>query len=292
MNFGTYTLSGYRAAVPLALLAVLLSIGKGSARPFPLTDAARLLDVVSTYPGSVRTSQSDPRPLVTNYDSGSAVTATSEYVVSATVAHIEEWYVQEFKTIGWAETGHGTSFNGRTGVTTNYEVEFTSLHYPLVYYQVGLKPLAKNKTLIYVLVADSFTPRPASSYLSPSFDGAKVTIYTVTTSMVREKVTMYPFLLKKVKKNDFRSFTVTNTSVVRNWVVMLNAMPVAPKIGAKACGDIGPDTKTAQVVFTASNSSLRKTVTLDIACGTLPSVGSVTLWDATGKFWHAISSYP
>ena len=226
MNFGTYTLSGYRAAVPLALLAVLLSIGKGSARPFPLTDAARLLDVVSTYPGSVRTSQSDPRPLVTNYDSGSAVTATSEYVVSATVAHIEEWYVQEFKTIGWTETGHGTSFNGRTGVTTNYEVEFTSLHYPLVYYQVGLKPLAKNKTLIYVLVADSFTPRPASSYLSPSFDGAKVTIYTVTTSMVREKVTMYPFLLKKVKKNDFRSFTVTNTSVVRNWVVMLNAMPV------------------------------------------------------------------
>lgn len=280
-----------RLSVAVSLLALLLVVGIGSARSGSFSDAVRILHIVEPYPGSIHTSISDPRPLVTSYDISAATTANSEYLVSATPAQVEKWYVNQFKHLGWAETGHASSNNGGYGVAASYEVDFSSAHYPLVSYQVGLKSLSEHKTLIYVLVSDSFTHRPASSYLSSSFDRAEVSTYSVTSAMASERVSLYPFLLKKTEKRILHSYTVRDHTIVRSWVKMLNELPAAPRMGVVACPSIGPVAKLTQVTFMSSNSSLKRTATLATDCRGLPGIGGVTLWDPTGRFRQAINSY-
>ena len=291
MNLDKFVYNRSGLSAFLSLLVLILVAGAGSFRSSSLPDAVRILHIVDPYPGSVQTNMNDPRPLVTNYDVSAAITAHSEYLVSATSAQIEQWYVNQFKHLGWAEASRVSSNNGGYSVSANYEVDFTSAHYPLVSYQVGLKSLSAYKTLIYVLVTDSFTHRPASSYLSSTFDRAEVSTYSVTSAIVSEQVSPYPFLLKKTEKHILRSHAVRDRAVVRNWIKVLNELPVAPRIGVVDCPSIGPVKQLTLVTFMSSNSSLKRTATLATDCRGLPGIGGVTLWDPTGRFRRAINSY-
>ena len=140
-------------------------------------------------------------------------------------------------------------------------------------------------------MADAETSRPSSTFLSQSFDRADVTIYTVTSTMVPKKTTMYPFLLRQASKHVVRSYVVANPALVHKWVKLLNAMPAAPKMGTVDCPSIGPSTKMAQVVF-GSTSSTGKDVIVPSDCRGLPRIGSTTLWDPRSEFWSTIISYP
>lgn len=298
MNFSSYasldvsTISRKGAAVLLPLLVLLLVGGRGSATPSSSQLlATRLLNIVPVYPRSVATNQGNPY-LLKMPPKEQLVTASSKYLVPATAYQIEQWYLNELKSLGWIEAGNTSSESAETGATSEYEIEFTSTRYPLVSYHLSLQPLAQRKTLVDVMVSDAQTPRPASSYLSPSFDRAKVTIYTVTAAMVPKRTTMYSFLLKQTNKSVIRSYVVTNASVVHQWVAMLNAMPVAPRLGTVDCPSIGASTKLTQIVFSSSKNTGGKTVTVPTDCRGLPGVGSVTLWDATGQFLRTINSYP
>lgn len=199
--------------------------------------------------------------------------------------------MNQFTHLGWVETSHTGSNNEGHGVATNYEVDFTSADYPLVSYQVGLKSLPDHKTLVYVLASDAFTHRPASSYLSSSFDRAEMSTYSVTSVMVSERVSPYPFLLKKTEKHILRSYTVRDRTIVRNWIKVLNELPSAPRIGVVDCPSIGSVTQLTLVTFMSSNSSLKRTATLATDCRGLPGIGGVTLWDPSGRFRGAIDSY-
>lgn len=277
-------------AILLPLLVLLLIVGRGSSAPSAFQQlAVRLLKLVPAYPGATPTSMSHPHPdlMLPNEQ---LVTARSKYLIPAGATEIENWYAGHLESLGWTEIGSSTS-KTRTGTVSDYGIEFTSSKYPLISYQVSLKPLSRSQTLAEVLVANAETPRPSSSYLSQSFDRADVTIYAVTSTMVPKKTTMYSFLLKQASKHVVRSYVVTNSAVVHQWVKMLNAMAVAPKGGVKSCGAIGPPTQFAQVVF--SNGSRTDTVTFDgTNCGSQPSIGSTTLWDPTAQFWRTITSYP
>lgn len=156
----------------------------------------------------------------------------------------------------------------------------------------ALDPLSQNQTLTKVVVANAETRRPFSTYLSQSFDRATVTIYMATATMVQKKITLYPFLLKETNKHVVGSYSVTDPTVVREWVNMLNAMAVAPKGGAISCNAIGPDTELIQVVFSSSSLSHSSiTVSMSSNCdGDLPHIGSTTLWDPTGSFWSAVEA--
>ena len=291
MNLDKFVYNRSGLSAFLSLLVLILVVGTGSFRSGSLSNAVRILHIVDPYPGSVHTNMNDPRPLVTNYDVSAATTAHSEYLVSATSAQVEQWYVNQFTHLGCAEASHASSNNGGYSVAANYEVDFTSAHLPLVTYQVGLKSLSERKTLIYVLVTDPFTLRPASSYLSSNFDRAEVSTYSVTSAMVSERVSPYPFLLKKTEKHILRSYTVRDRAVVRNWIKVLNELPVEPRIGVVDCPSIGPVTQLTLVTFMSSNSSLKRTATLATDCRGLPGIGGVTLWDPTGRFRRAINSY-
>ncbi len=146
-------------------------------------------------------------------------------------------------------------------------------------------------TLAEVVVADAQTLGPYSSYLSASFDRAKVTIYSVTTAMVRQQSTTYPFRLKKTSEKVVRSYVVNNATVVHRWVKMLNTIQAAPKNGVVDCPAIGSDTETIEVVFRSSAGPAEQMVTLPVGCRGLPEIGFVTLWDPTAKFWRTVTSY-
>ncbi len=286
-------LSRKTPAVLLPLLALLLVAGRGSTAPTSTQQyAARILNIVPAYPGSFTTTKSNSHPPIM-LPKERLVTASSKYLMPATVPEIENWYLHHFNSIGWAETGSVSSGNAKTGTGSSYEIEFTSPKYPLIYYQLSLESLSQSKTLAQVVVADAQTPRPASSYLSPNFDRAKVTIYSVTTTtMVPKQSTMYSFLLKKTNKKVVRSYVITNATVVHQWAQMLNAMEVAPDMGAVDCPAIGPSTKVAEVAFSSSGGSGEKTVTVPVDCQGLPGIGSMTLWDPTAKFWRSVTNYP
>ncbi|TAN31248.1 MAG: hypothetical protein EPN30_00365 [Actinomycetota bacterium] len=276
----------------LPLLGLLLVAGRGTTASTPAQQyVARILNIIPAYPGSFATSKSYPHPPIM-LPKEHLVTASSKYLMPATVPEIENWYLHHFISIGWTETGSVSSGNAKTGTGSSYEIEFTSPKYPLIFYQLSLESLSQSKTLAQVVVADAQTPRPTSSYLSTSFDRAKVTIYSVATTMVPKQSSMYPFLLKKTNKNVVRSYAVTNAVVVHQWVKMLDAMEVAPKMGAVDCPAIGPSTTVGVVVFSSSDSPGEKTVTVPVNCQGLPGIGSVVLWDPTSKFWRIITSYP
>ncbi len=141
-------------------------------------------------------------------------------------------------------------------------------------------------------MANAQTPRPASSYLSASFNRAKVTMYSVSSAMVSRQSTVNAFLLKKTNKKVVRSYVITSATVVHQWAQILNAMEVAPHMGAVDCPAIGPSTKVAEVVFRSSGGSGERTVTVPVDCQGLPGIGSVTLWDPTAKFWRIVTNYP
>ena len=277
-------------AILLPLLVLLLTVGRGSSVPTASQQlSGKLLKLVPIYPGATSTSMSYPHPNLILPDE-QLVTASSKYLMTTGVSEIETWYLNHLESLGWKETG-SSSFNSRTGAVSDYGIEFTSSRYPLVYYQVSLKPLSKNETLAEIVVADAETPRPSSSYLSQTFDRANVTIYTVTSTMVPKKTTMYSFLLKQASKHVVRSYVVTNSTVVHQWVKMLNAMPVAPKMETVDCPLGTANTRYANITF-ASKNSANKTVTVPSDCRGLPGIGSTTLWDPTAKFWRTIISYP
>ena len=285
-------LSRKTPAVLLPLLALLLVGGRGSTAPTSSQlEAARLFKIVPTYPGSSTTTKGNPRPLIM-LPKERLVTASSKYLMPATVPEIENWYLHHFKSIGWKETGSARSGNAKTDSVSSYEIEFASPKYPLIFYQLSLEPLSQSNTLAEVVVADAQTPRPASSYLPASFDRAKVTIYSVTTAMVSKQSTMYSFLLKKTNKKVVRSYVITSATVVHQWAQMLNAMEVAPDMGAVDCPAIGPSTKVAEVAFSSQGGSAEKTITVPVDCQGLPGIGSVTLWDPTAKFWRTVTNYP
>ena len=276
----------------LPLLGLLLVAGRGTTAPTSAQQyVARILNIVPTYPGSFTTTKGNPHPPII-LPKEHLVTASSKYLMPATVPEIESWYLHQFKSVGWTETGSASSGNAKTGTGSSYEIEFTSPKYPLIFYQLSLESLSQSKTLVEAVVADAQTPRPASSYLSTSFDRAMVTIYSVTTTMVPKQSSMYPFLLKKTNKTVVRSYAVTNAAVVHRGVQMLDAMEVAPKAGAVDCPAIGPSTTVGVVVFSSSDSPGEKTVTVPVTCQGLPGIGSVVLWDPTSKFQRTIASYP
>ena len=110
--------------------------------------------------------------------------------------------------------------------------------------------------------------------------------------MVPEGEASYSFLRKKTQKEVLPAFEVFNSSVVHNWVSMLNAMPVAPKNGVTSCGAIGTSTRTIEVVFaSSSNGDSSATVAMNSDCGHLPKINSTTLWDPTGRFWNDVTGY-
>ncbi len=293
MSNATLDISGLRRKTPVVLLPLLVLIlvtGNGSAAPSAsqlLTE--RLLKLVPTYPGATSTGMNYAHPSLM-LPNEQQVVKRSKYLIPAGVSEIEVWYAKYLESLGWKQTGSSSS-NTSTGPVSGYGIEFASNKYPLVSYQVSLEPLSQNKTLAEVFVADAETSRPSSTYLSQSFDRAYVTIYTVSSTMVPKKTTMYPILIRQASKHVVRSYVVANPAVVHKWVKMLNAMPAAPKMGTVDCPSIGPSKKLAQIVF-SSTSLTEMAVTVPSDCRGLPGIGSTTLWDPTAKFWRTITSYP
>ncbi len=281
-----------KTLVFLPLVGLLLVAGQGSVvSTFSQREATRLLQSLPVFPGSVTTNKSYPHLLIM-LPKEKLTTASSKYLMPATVSEIETWYLDHFRAKGWAETGSASSGNTGTGAVSSSEIEFTLPSYPLISYRLSIEPLQQGMTLAEVVVADAQTLRPYSSYLSTSFECAKVMMYSVATAVVRQQSTMYPFRLKKTSEKVVRSYVVNNAAVVHRWVKMLNAMQVSPKMGAADCPAIGSGTETVEVAFSSSAGPAKKMVTVPVGCRGLPEIGAVTLWDPTAKFWRTVTSYP